>query len=479
MSKLYTPKLTGAFKNLIGSSKLIGNTTSRGFAAAHPKVLANAPPTRVTTLANGLRVASEDSGKSTCTVGLWIDAGSRYENNQNNGTAHFLEHMAFKGTSNRSQLQLELEIENMGAHLNAYTSREQTVYYAKSFSKDLPQSVEILADIIQNSKLGEEEIERERGVILREMEEIEQNQQEVVFDYLHATAYQGTPLGFTILGPSENIQGIQRQDLVKYIKEHYHPSRMVLAAAGGVDHDKLVNLAKEFFSTEEAAAPREEIPLVGHQPCHFTGSEIRHWNMDMPHVHVAIAIESVGWQHHDTIPLMIANQIIGSWDRSSANGSHFPNPLVRNMSKNNYAVSYQSFNTLYTDTGLWGMYFVSDNDNVCSATEAIQWEWMRLCTDMNDMEVTRAKNTLLTNMALMLDGTTPVCEDIGRQMLFYGRRISWPELARRIQDVSYEEVKEVLNTYLWDTCPAVAAIGPTNALPDYAVMRAKMYKWSF
>jgi len=476
MSKLINPRLGRSLKNCIGSPKLIGN--SNRFATAPSKIFTNAPKTRVTELTNGLRVASENSGRSTCTVGLWIDAGSRYEDEDNNGTAHFLEHMAFKGTANRSQLQLELEVENIGAHLNAYTSREQTVYYAKSFSKDLPQAVEILADIIQNSKLGEEEIERERGVILREMEEIEQNQQEVVFDYLHSTAYQGTPLGLTILGPPENIQRIQREDLVKYVKEHYHPSRMVLAAAGGVDHDRLVDLAKEFFSADVESVS-ERMPWVGHQPCTFTGSEIRHWNDGMPHVHVAIAVESVGWQHHDTIPLMIANQIIGSWDRSSVNGSHYPNPLVRHMSKTNQAISYQSFNTLYTDTGLWGMYFVSDNENISECTTAIQDEWMRMCTDMNAMEVTRAKNTLLTNMALMLDGTTPVCEDIGRQMLFYGRRISWPELARRIQDVSMEEVKDVMNTYVWDTCPAVAAIGPTGALPDYALLRAKMYKWSY
>ena len=144
-------------------------------------------------LSNGIRVATEDSGIPTCTVGVWIDAGSRYETLQNNGVAHFLEHMAFKGTSKRSQTQLELEIENMGAHLNAYTSREQTVYYAKCLSRDLPRAMEILADIIQNSKFGEEEIERERGVILREMQEVETNLQEVVFDHLHSVAFQQTP----------------------------------------------------------------------------------------------------------------------------------------------------------------------------------------------------------------------------------------------------------------------------------------------
>jgi len=472
MSNIAVSRLASSLKKCVVSPNLARNRLLSSQAAA--SVLVNTPETRVTKLANGLRVASEDSGLSTCTVGLWIDAGSRYETSENNGTAHFLEHMAFKGTANRSQLDLELEVENMGAHLNAYTSREQTVYYAKSFSKDLPQSVEILADIIQNSTLGEQEIERERGVILREMEEIEQNQQEVVFDYLHSTAYQGTPLGLTILGPSENIKKINQADLRKYIKEHYQPSRMVLAAAGGVDHDKLVDLAKEFFGTEEAADQQATAPT--YQPCTFTGSEIRHRSDDMPFVHVALAVESVGWQHPDTIPLMIANQIIGTWDRSSVNGAHFPNPLVRRMAEENLAVSFQSFNTLYTDTGLWGIYFVSTNENCFNASIRVQDEWIRLCTNLTEFEVTRAKNTLLTNIALMLDGTTPICEDIGRQMLCYGRRIPWPELAQRIQGVHFEEMKRVLGKYIWDTCPAVASIGPTEALPDYQYTRAKMYK---
>merc|ERR1712071_699968 len=155
-------------------------------------------------------------------------------NAANNGVAHFLEHMAFKGTSKRTQTGLELEIENMGAHLNAYTSREQTVFYAKCLQGDVGNAVEVLADILQNSKFGEQEIERERGVILREMQEVEMNLQEVVFDHLHATAYQGTALGRTILGPTQNIKSLSRKDLSEFIKTHYQGSRMVLAASGGV-----------------------------------------------------------------------------------------------------------------------------------------------------------------------------------------------------------------------------------------------------
>merc|ERR1719431_1243028 len=152
-----------------------------------------------------MRVASEDSGAPTSTVGLWIDTGSRYETAANNGVAHFLEHMAFKGTTKRTQTGLELEVENMGMHLNAYTSREQTVFYAKCLTGDLNKAVEILSDILTNSTFGEQEIERERGVILREMQEVEMNLQEVVFDHLHAVAYQGTPLGRTIQGGPDSL----------------------------------------------------------------------------------------------------------------------------------------------------------------------------------------------------------------------------------------------------------------------------------
>ena len=147
--------------------------------------------TEVSTLSNGLTVATEAQPHAqTATVGVWIDAGSRAETDKTNGTAHFLEHMAFKGTNRRSQRFLELEVENLGAHLNAYTSREQTVYYAKSFRKDVPVAVDIVSDILQNSKLENSAIERERDVILREQQEVDKQLEEVVFDHLHAVAFQ-------------------------------------------------------------------------------------------------------------------------------------------------------------------------------------------------------------------------------------------------------------------------------------------------
>ena len=195
----------------------------------------------------------------------------------------------------------------MGAHLNAYTSREQTVYYAKCLSKDVDKSVDILADIIQNSKFGEAEIERERSVIQREMQEVETNLQEVVFDHLHSIAYQGTPLGLTILGPTENIKSIQRQDLVNYVQDHYKGSRIVLAGAGGVDHDKLVKLAEQHLGQIRNDYDQTEVPVFN--GVRYTGSDIRIRDDDMPFIYGAIAVEGAGWDNPDNIPLMVANTV--------------------------------------------------------------------------------------------------------------------------------------------------------------------------
>jgi len=214
----------------------------------YPAYLVNAPVTEVTkTKSNGIRVASETAHGETATVGVWIDAGSRYETASNNGAAHFLEHMAFKGTKTRTQKQLEVEIENMGGHLNAYTSREQTVYYAKVFKNDVPKAMEILSDILQNSLLEPAAIERERDVILREMEEVNKQYEEQILDHLHETAFMGSGLGRTILGPEENIKSLTKNDLQDYIKTHYTADRFVVAGAGAVDHKQLVELTDKHF----------------------------------------------------------------------------------------------------------------------------------------------------------------------------------------------------------------------------------------
>eukprot|EP00095_Tigriopus_kingsejongensis_P006311 maker-scaffold61_size441589-snap-gene-3.31 protein:Tk06311 transcript:maker-scaffold61_size441589-snap-gene-3.31-mRNA-1 annotation:"mitochondrial-processing peptidase subunit beta-like isoform 2" len=462
-------KSWGQFQNAHKAAPWLTRSQSSQVSEAPSGIV---PATQISVLDNGIRVATEDTGCPTATVGLWIDTGSRYETAANNGVAHYLEHMVFKGTAKRTQNALELEIENMGAHLNAYTSREQTVFYAKCLSEDVGKATEILADILQNSKFEEQAIERERGVILREMQEVEMNLQEVVFDYLHSVAYQGTPLGRTILGPTQNIKSINRDDLREYIETHYKGPRMVMAGAGGVNHEDLCKLSTEHFG-KIGKDYKAEIPLDLH--CRYTGSEVLARDDAMPLAHVALAVEGVGWTDPDNIPLMVANTIMGNWDRSMVSGPSTASTMAKHVSSIGACHSYQSFNTCYKDTGLWGVYFVGERMQLDNMVFNITHEWMRLCQNVTDFEVDKAKNLLKTNMLLQLDGTTPICEDIGRQMLCYGRRIPADELQKRIDAVDSSLVRDVCYKYIYDKCPVVAAVGPIENLSEYNKIRSQMY----
>uniref|UniRef100_A0A4W3K0Z9 Ubiquinol-cytochrome c reductase core protein 1 n=1 Tax=Callorhinchus milii TaxID=7868 RepID=A0A4W3K0Z9_CALMI len=408
-------------------------------AVSYAQTTLNFPETRITTLENGLRVASEETDHPTCTVGVWIDAGSRYENQKNNGVSNFLEHMIFKGTKTRSQSALEQEVESLGAHLNAYTSRENTAFYMKSLSKDLPKVVEILGDVIQNSALADSEVERERQVILQEMQELEGSLEDVVFDYLHATAFQGTPLGHTIVGPTENVKHLGRKDLAEFKNTHYKAPRMVLAASGGINHDELVSLAKKEFSGLPFKYEADAVPLL--TPCRFTGSQILVRDDDLPLAHIVMAVEGARWSDPDTIPLMIASTLIGNWDRTCGGGSNPTSNLARISFENQLCHSFQSFNMCYSDTGLWGIHMVCEGMTIEDMLHFTQAECF----------VDFAHNGLhYPPSDLRLCACSP-------------------------QAVDAKTLQEACNKYIYDRCPAIAAIGPIEQLPDYNRIRSAMY----
>ncbi|CCF59612.1 hypothetical protein KAFR_0H02030 [Kazachstania africana CBS 2517] len=438
------------------------------------------PKTRTSTLPNGLTIATEYiPNTSSATVGIFVDAGSRAENVKNNGTAHFLEHLAFKGTENRSQRAIELEIENIGSHLNAYTSRENTVYYAKSLQNDIPKAVEILSDILTKSTLDPRAIERERDVIIRESEEVDKMYDEVVFDHLHDIAYKDQPLGRTILGPIKNIKSISRTDLKSYINKNYKGDRMVLAGAGAVDHDNLVTYAQKYFghlqksdSPMPLGTPRSALPV-------FNRGEKFIEELSLPTTHIAIALEGVSWSAADYFVALATQAIVGNWDRTLGSGTNSPSPLAVAASNNGtLANSYMSFSTSYADTGLWGTYIVLDSNehNPRLIIDEILKEWGRIkAGNISDSEVERAKAQLKAALLLSLDGSTAIVEDMGRQIVTTGKRLSPEEVFEKVDRITKDDIVVWANYRLKNKPISMVGLGNVINIPRLQEIESKIH----
>ncbi|KAL4194795.1 hypothetical protein AMTRI_Chr05g70240 [Amborella trichopoda] len=399
------------------------------------------PQTRISTIRNsGLRVITQSSLSSrTATVGVWIDAGSRYEAPGTNGTAHFLEHMLFKGTRRRTARGLEEEIENMGARLNAYTSREQTTFYANVLEADVNAAIDVLADILQNSRFSENAILQERAVILREMEEVHSQTEELIFDHLHSAAFQQSPLGNTILGFPENIRTISKVDLLEYITTHYSGSRMVISAAGAIRHEDIVNQVKRLFNRLNPD-PTTVAQLVRKDPSVFTAAETRVVNDDMSIAHFAVAFKGASWTDPYSIPLMVIQSLLGSWNKSVGVGNCSGSELARRVGTHDLAESIMAFNTNYQDVGLFGIY---------------------------------ATAMLKSALMLHIDGSSSIAENNGRQLLTYGRIVPFVELFARIDAVDADAVKQAAHDFIIDKDVAIAALGPIQRLPSYNRFRSQ------
>jgi len=437
--------------------------------ALAPTLDSSASDADVTTLPNGLRIASQDTGSEVCSVGVWISAGSHCETHTNNGVSKFLEHLIFKGTHNRSQEQLEKEIEGLGAHFRAQTCRQTISYSATCLSKDVDAVVDILGDVVQNPLLDEECVEKERDVMLHEMEEVQSGDLEtVVKDYLHATAYQGTPLAFSPLGKSNNVLTLNKSDLQDYVSTNFTAPRIALSAAGAIDHNALVKSVESSFGGLSGDTSTAEIT-----PCRYTGSAISDRNDDFPFVHLAIAVEGCGWTNEDHLPLTVAKNIIGNWNKGMAGAGSVFGLLGPRAEK--CMESYHAFNHTYADTSLFGAHVVAEKLKIEDSIDSMQREFVRICNDITDSDVARAKSSMLTNLHLQLEDSVGVCDHLGHQVLAYGQPVSVGELCEAIEGIDTRTVKDVGMKYVYDKCPVVASIGPTEAVSDYNVIRAQMY----
>ncbi|XP_053624709.1 cytochrome b-c1 complex subunit 1, mitochondrial-like [Plodia interpunctella] len=432
--------------------------------------LRNQPQVQATTMPNGLRVVSQERETYNCCVGLYFDAGSRYESLFENGIAHFFEHIAFKSTRSRSKTILEDLMSCTGAHFRSFTTREVVGYYAECLTQDVPCIVDILSDCIFNNCLCGNEIENQKKIVYAEMLDHDNDTNALLDDYLHATAFQGTPLGRSVMGFSNNLYNFSPTTIHNYLTKYFDPTKTVFAVVGGVKHEQVVSLANGYLCKFE---PCKFEDLGGYR---YTGSEVRFRDDSVPVSTVALAVEGPCYcDVHDCLVLDVAAHMIGGWDRSQYGGLDHAVNVAKKASYSDVCDSYNTFSLKYRDGGLWGVKFMAPSLKLEDMLYFIQNEFMYLCTMAPVGEVERARRQLKTKILSQLESNRGMCHDLGRSFLYRDVYLTLDELIDKIDRIMDSDVREVCYQYLYDKCPVVAAVGPSEGLPEYNRIRSGMY----
>ncbi len=414
----------------------------------------------ITTLENGLRVVTDAMAHlESAAVGLWIDAGARHESEEMHGIAHLLEHMAFKGTERRSARDIAQEIEAVGGHLNAYTGREHTAYYARVLKADVALAVDILADILQNSVFDPKEFERERQVVIQEIGQAFDTPDDIVFDHLQEVAFPGQAIGRPILGTAEGIQAMPRENLQAFMARHYRAPRMVLVAAGAVRHEEIVRLAERHLCDLGRADE------TGLSPARFSGGEFRE-RRDLEQVHFTLALPGLTYADEDFYAYQVTATVLGGGMSSRLFQE------VREIRGLCYSIF--AFASSFVDDGIFGVYAGTGAEEVAELVPVICGELAKLGRDADEEEVARARAQLKAGILMSLEGSGARAEQLARQLLIHGRPIPLEELVGEVDAVDAEAVRRVARRLVEGGAPAIAALGPIDGLASYDEIRASL-----
>ncbi|MEM8553814.1 MAG: pitrilysin family protein [Pseudomonadota bacterium] len=411
-------------------------------------------------LPNGLRIATEHMpGLKSASLGLWITAGGRHERAEQNGIAHFLEHMAFKGTKSRSALQIAEAIEDVGGYINAYTSREMTAYYTRVLQEDVPLALDVVADILLNPLFEPGEIEVERGVILQEIGQALDTPDDVVFDWLQETAYPDQALGRSILGPAERVGSFARDDLFGFVQERYGPGQMILAAAGAVDHDQIVKQAEALFGH---LAPSKSDVTEGAK---FVGGERRELKT-LEQVHFTLALE--GPSYRDT-------GIYTAQVFATALGGGMSSRLFQKIREQRglcYSIFAQA--SAYADTGMTTIYAGTSGDMLGDLCRLTVEELREAATGLTEPEIARARAQMKAGLLMGLESPSARAERLARVMAIWDRVPSLDETIEQIEAVDLNRLKDY-GADLASRAPiAMALYGPAVQAPPMDDLRSQL-----
>ncbi len=407
---------------------------------------------QISTLPNGLRVVTDTIGTvESVSVGVWVRAGTRDEPHEINGVAHLLEHMAFKGTARRSAADIAREIEDVGGQINAYTSRENTAYFAKVLKGDAPLAFDILADILQNSIFDPKELARERAVVLQEIGQSRDTPDDIIFDHFQSTAYPDQPLGRPVLGLPEIIDTMPRDDIMAYMRKTYGGKAMVLAVAGNIEHAVAVDLAESLFGDLAPGSRRDA------EPGNYRGGEYRE-ERDLEQVHLVLGFPAIGYHDDDFYAANILSSLFG--------GGMSSRLFQEIRERRGLVYSIYSFMSAYADCGLFSIYAGTGPESAAELAPAICAEIRRLPGSLNEAELARARNQLKVATVMALESPATRCEQMAQQLLLFDRLIPVDEQVARIEAVDAAAVARVAEK-IFTGSPTVAAIGPLETLAGY------------
>ncbi len=413
----------------------------------------------ITTLANGLTVVTHAMPHiETATIGIWVKAGARDELPEENGIAHFLEHMAFKGTKRRTAQGIAEEIENVGGEINAATGMETTTYYARVMKDDWKLAIDILHDIFVESSLDEDEMERERDVILQEIAASKDQPDDLVFDLSQAASFGDHPLGRSILGPARLIETLSREQMVAWRNRNYWASRIVVCAAGNIDHQAFARETEKLFGhMERGSAPQRQSPQFA------SGSSIEQKPLDQTHIVLGFAAPN----YRD--PRIYQLQVL-----SSALGGGMSSRLFQEVrEKRGLCYSVFAYGTSYEDVGQLGVYAATSPDHTPELIEVTADVMLSMGRSVSEKEVARAKAQLKTSLVMNLESASSRADQIARQYLAFGEVPDVSKLIKRIDAVEAENVRELAEEIFSATRPSLSAVGQLSTLASYSDIAAR------
>jgi predicted Zn-dependent peptidase len=407
----------------------------------------------VSRLSNGLTIATDSiPHMESVAMGIWVKSGSRDEAPDQHGMAHLLEHMAFKGTGQRDAWTIASQIENVGGEINAATSVETTAFYARVLKKDFPLAVDILADILNDSRFDPTELEREQHVILQEIGAAHDTPDDIVFERFNETAFRQQTLGRSVLGTPETVCSFTSLQLHEYLQSHYGAERMVVVAAGGIAHDEFVREVEtrlgSFRQKATSAAPSY---------AHYVGGDHRE-QRELMDTQIVLGFEGRAYHVRDFYASQVLSMILG--------GGMSSRLFQEIREKRGLCYSVYAFHWGFSDTGLFGIHAATGKEDVPELVPLLIKELHRAGEAISQEELDRARAQYRAALIMSQESPASRAAQIARQLLLYGRPIPMEELLDRLSGLTVERLTD-LSARLFSSKPTVAAVGPISSMPGY------------